>query len=181
MSEQTKNPPQKPIIIRAATPTDAGGIRALHISVATRSGGIARYADEVTEEYVNDFVRQSLKSGIIVVAENTDTSAIVGELHTYGCGLRRLAHVLSSLTVAVHPDTQGQGIGRKLFEEMLRTVREHRPEILRVELIVQESHLRARRLYESVGFREEGRLINGILSTKTGLPENDVPMAWLRN
>ncbi|MEP6831761.1 MAG: GNAT family N-acetyltransferase [Gemmatimonas sp.] len=168
------------IIIRAATAADAVAIRSLHQTVATRSGGIARYADEISDEYVNEFITRSLKNGIIVVAESTENHALLGELHTYPYGIRRLAHVLTSLTVVIHPDAQGQGVGRRLFESLIDEVREHRSEILRIELIVQESNTHARRLYDSVGFREEGRLIDGILSTTTGLPENDVPMAWVR-
>ncbi|MEO7363453.1 MAG: GNAT family N-acetyltransferase, partial [Gemmatimonadaceae bacterium] len=154
---------------------------ALHITVATRSGGIARYADEITDEYVNEFMTHSLRNGVIVVAEDSTTHAIVGELHTYPYAVRRLAHVLTALTVVVHPDAQGQGTGRQMFETLLHEVRENRPDILRIELIVQESNAHARRLYESMGFRVEGRLIDGIMNIKTGLPETDLPMAWVRS
>ncbi len=167
------------VIIRAARLTDAPFIRALHVAVATLSGGIARHADEITDEYVNEFITRSLSSGIIVVAVD-ESGAIVGELHAYPYGLRRLAHVLTSLTVVVHPNAQGQRVGRRMFDALLLEVREHRPNILRVELIVQESNPHARRLYESVGFRVEGRLIDGIMNTQTGLPETDLAMAWVR-
>ena len=173
--------PDSVAIIRPATRADFARIRALNISVATRSGGIARYADEITDAYVNEFMTRSLGKGVIVVAEDSVTHAIMGELHAYPYELRRLAHVLTSLTIVVDPDAQGRGIGRQLFESLLREVRENRPDILRVELIVQESNAHARRLYESVGFQVEGRLIDGIMSTKTGMPETDLPMAWLRS
>lgn len=156
-------------------------MRELHIAVATTSGGIARYADEVTEEYVHKTISRSAESGVIFVAEDAERSTIIGELHAYSHGLKRLAHVLTSLTVAVHPRSQGHGVGRRLFEAMLQEVRDNRPEILRVELITQESNIHARRLYEAVGFRAEGLLRQAILNTSTGLPESDVPMAWLRN
>ena len=135
----------------------------------------------MTDEYVHEIITRGTERGIILVAENTTTNTVVGELHTYSYGLRRLAHVLTSLTVAVHPATQGQGVGRRLFETLLNEVRDNHPHILRVELITQESNTHARRLYESVGFRAEGRLQQAILSTTTGLPETDVPMAWLRS
>lgn len=151
------------------------------MAVATISGGIARFADEVTDEYVHEIITRGTERGIILVAEDATAHNIVGELHTYSYGLRRLAHVLTSLTVAVHPATQGQGVGRRLFEALLKEVRDNHPHILRVELITQESNTHARRLYESVGFRAEGRLQQAILSTTTGLPETDVPMAWLRS
>lgn len=169
------------VIIRKGTIADAAAVRELHIAVATISGGIARHADEVTEEYIHKTISRSAERGVIFVAEDAERSTIVGELHAYSYGLKRLAHVLTSLTVAVHPRSQGQGIGRRLFDAMLYEVRENRPDILRVELITQESNTHARRLYEAVGFRAEGLLHQAILNTDTGLPESDVPMAWLRN
>ncbi|MEO7996246.1 MAG: N-acetyltransferase [Gemmatimonadaceae bacterium] len=169
------------IVIRAGTLADAAAIRELHVAVATISGGIARYADEITESYVHEIITRGTERGVIVVAQDVASGAIVGELHAHSYGLRRLAHVLTSLTVAVHPNTQGHGVGRRLFDALLHEVRENRPEILRVELITQASNTHARRLYESVGFRAEGELHQAILSTTTGLPETDVPMAWLRN
>lgn len=115
-----------------------------------------------------------------MVAEREGTGEIVGELHAYSYPMRRLAHTLTSLTIAVHPDAQGMGVGGRLFRALLQEVRENLPEIHRVELIVQESNTRARRLYESVGFVAEGRMLNAILDVHTGRLETDVPMAWLR-
>lgn len=168
------------VVIRDGTAADAVALRELHQTVSRISGGLARFADEITEEYVEEFISSSLKGGVIVVAEREATGEIVGELHAYPYSMRRLAHTLTSLTVAVHPATQGLGVGGQLFRALLREVRENRPGIIRVELIVQESNTRARRLYESVGFVAEGRMLNAILDVSTGRPETDVPMAWLR-
>lgn len=121
---------------------------------------------------------ESLDGGVIVVAEQG--GRIVGELHAYPYRQRRLDHVLSHLTIAVHPDAQGQGLGRRLFESLLTEVLEHRPRITRIELICQESNTRALALYESLGFRREGRLEEGIKAAAGGL-ENDIPMGWLRS
>jgi putative acetyltransferase len=86
---------------------------------------------------------------------------------------------MGDLTVAVHPDAQGQGIGRRMFARMLdEVVREHR-DVTRVELITQEGNARALHLYESLGFRREGRL-EGRIRTDDGGTEADIPMAWLR-
>lgn len=160
---------------------DADAVAALHRDVASVSGGLARYADEITDEYVRNFIASSLSGGVIVVAEHEVTGAIVGELHAYPYAMRRLAHTLTSLTVAVHPSAQGMGVGGKLFRTLLREVREHHPHIARVELITQESNTRARRLYESVGFVAEGRMLHAIVDLETGRLETDLPMAWLRD
>jgi ribosomal protein S18 acetylase RimI-like enzyme len=160
--------------------TDAEAIRSLHHAVANGSGTLARSAAEITAEYVAQTITNSMARGVIVVAERVDTKQIVGELHTYALAIRRLAHVLTSLTVAVHPDAQGMGVCGKLFRALLDEVRVNRPHISRIELITQETNTYARRLYESVGFVAEGRFLNAVLDVKTGNLETDIPMAWLR-
>jgi putative acetyltransferase len=157
--------------------SDAPAILGLYITVATVSGGLARMADEMTLAYVEECVAKSLANGVVLIAERG--GRVVGELHTYGAGLRKFAHVLGSVTVAVHPEAQGQRVGRRLFDVMLAEVREHRPDILRIELLTQESNVRGQRLYESVGFKRQGQFEGAILGPN-GKPECDIPMAWLR-
>ncbi len=169
-----------PLHLRSGVEADVEAIRELYVAVARESGGLARFADEVTAAYVNTFVSRSMTDGIIIVAESSN-GEIVGELHAYRNSLRRFSHVLGALTVAVLPKAQGRGVGRHLFEALLAEVREHRADILRVELIVQESNVRAQRLYASLGFHAEGRLIDAIQNMQTGIAESDIPMAWLRN
>jgi putative acetyltransferase len=48
-----------------------------------------------------------------------------------------------------------------------------------VELIARESNARAIGLYESLGFRREGRL-EGRVRRPDGVVEADIPMAWVR-
>ncbi len=80
-------------------------------TVATTPGGIARSPDEVNREYVDGFVSKSLDRGIILVAELEGLPGLAAEVHAYRSELRIFRHVLGELTVAVHPATQGQGIG----------------------------------------------------------------------
>lgn len=159
---------------------DAAAIRALYQAVAATPGGIARAPDEVTGEYVEDFVTQSLQRGILLVAELTGLPGLAGELHAYRSELRVFAHVLGDLTVAIHPTAQGRGIGRQLFTRLLDLVTREHPDVTRVELVTQASNLRALRLYESVGFRREGRFEDRIRGPEGGM-EADIPMAWLRH
>lgn len=167
-----------PVHLRSAAPGDASGIHALYLTVAEHSGGLARFPDEITRDYIDGFVAQSASHGIQLVAVDAG-GRVVGELHAYRNGLRRFAHVLSSLTVAVHPDTQGQGIGRRLFQRLFEELGPL-AEITRVELVTQESNARGRHLYASLGFRQEGRFEGGIQRSGGGL-EDDIPMAWTRS
>jgi ribosomal protein S18 acetylase RimI-like enzyme len=165
--------------LRHADPADVAAIQELYRVVAVTPGGIARTPEEVTRAYVEDFVRNSVERGIILVAEMPGVSGLAGELHTYRSELRVFSHVMGDLTVAVHPSAQGQGIGRQLFTRLLEEVTRDHPDVLRVELITQEGNRRALALYESVGFRREGRLV-GRIRAENGF-DDDVPMAWLRD
>jgi ribosomal protein S18 acetylase RimI-like enzyme len=166
--------------VREGKPSDLHKVAALYRSVASRSGGIAREADEVTEAYVSSFIERSLKSGIILTIEDPENPEIlIGEVHTYKPGIKVFAHIFSDLTIAVHPDYQGKGIGKLLFRTLLRETESKHPEIMRVELIARESNERAIEFYKKLGFNIEGRLENRICD-RTGKLEADIPMGWTR-
>jgi len=167
------------VTIRAGRVDDAPAIQALYQAVAATAGGIARAPDEVTLEYVDAFVSDSLSRGVLLVAELAGLPGVAGEVHVYRSSLRIFSHVLGDLTVAVHPEAQGQGIGRRLFIRLLDVVRAEHPDVTRVELITQESNHRALRLYESVGFQREGRL-EGRIRGPDGTLDADIPLAWFR-
>ncbi len=168
------------MIIKSATVEDKAAIVALYRAVAAIEGGLARTAEEVSDEYVGHFVGKSLESGFCLVARETDGGPIIGEIHSYPIGPRVFAHVLGELTIAVHPAHQGLGAGKLLFTELLRRVEQDRPDILRVELIARESNRKAIEFYQKLGFKIEGRLVNRIRSVGGGF-EADIPMAWQRN
>jgi len=166
--------------VRRAEISDLHKIVVLYRAVAARSGGIARQADEVTETYVRNFIERCLETGIILTIEDpSDPETLVAEVHTCSPGIKVFSHLFSDLTVAVHPDYQGKGIGTLLFGTLLQEIKSNHPEISRVELIAKESNQKAIRFYKKFGFRAEGRLEKRI-SGKTGELEADIPMAWIR-
>ena len=167
------------VVVRRGVRADTAAIHALYTDVARIPGGLAREPDEITQSYIEEFVAHSLADGLLFVAELAGMQGLAGELHAYRNGLRKFSHVLGSLTIAVHPLAQGRGIGRRLFDQLLSDVRSDRPEISRIELAAQESNQRAIALYESVGFRREGRFERGIRGP-AGDAEADIPMSWLR-
>jgi ribosomal protein S18 acetylase RimI-like enzyme len=149
----------------------------LYKLVAKNKGGLARGQDEISWEYVTTFLRKSEKTGLSLIA--TDGLTVVGEIHAYKLEPMVFSHVLSELTIAIHPDFQGKGIGRILFSAFLEEIISHRPDILRVELIARESNKKAIQFYETLGFRQEGRYEQRI-DRGDGTFEADIPMAWLR-
>jgi GNAT superfamily N-acetyltransferase len=170
----------QPIAIRAGTRREAVAVCSLYRATAGPGIGLARERDEISQTYVDEFIEKSLSDGVFLVTEIRGHPGLAGEIHAYRNGLKRFSHVLGSLAVAVHPAAQGCGVGRQLFGSLVAHVIGHMPDIERIELITQESHVKAIALYESMGFRREGRLEHGIRSSD-GCFEADIPMGWLRS
>lgn len=127
-----------------------------------------------------NFIEKSLESGIILTIEDPENpETLIAEIHTYKPGIRVFAHVFSDLTVVVHPDHQGKGIGKVLFRTLLQEIELKHQGIMRVELIARESNKKAIEFYKKLGFSIEGRLENRICDKK-GKLEADIPMGWIR-
>ncbi len=164
-------------MIRKAAASDHGRIVALYRAVAAVPGGIARTPGEVTDAYVAGFMQKAEADGVEFVAEMD--GEIVGEIHASRVGIASLDTLLTDLTIAVAPKAQGRGVGRSLFQALLAEVSDHMPHIVRVELFARSSNVRARALYESLGFVEEGRL-RARVRDASGELETDTIMGWLR-
>ena len=166
------------LTVRHADASDYDRIYTLYKKVAEAPIGIARSPEEITEAYIKNFMLHAAATGIELVIDNPlDPAAIAAEIHCYKPGPKIFNHVLSDLTIAVHPDFQGQGIGKKIFTHLLEFITSNRPDILRVELFTQESNERALSFYKKIGFAAEGRFVKRIPGRNDVL-EADIPMAW---
>jgi ribosomal protein S18 acetylase RimI-like enzyme len=169
---------QPTVKTRRANNDDSSGLLSLYKEVARTIGGIARQQDEITPEYIEKILSSSQKNGLMFVAHGEeDAKTLWGSVHAWKPEVKAFSHILSDLTIVVHPDHQGKGIGRKLFTVFLEEIKTAKRDVWRVELIVRESNLRGILLYETLGFVREGRLENRIRSV-TGGYEADVSMAW---
>jgi putative acetyltransferase len=164
-------------MIRKAALADRVQILALYKLVATLPDGIARQPGEVTGGYVDGFMHKAAAGGVELVWE--EGGRILGEVHASCPGIAALAHLLTDLTIAVAPQAQGRGVGRALFQGLLDEVSARMPHVARVELFARVSNERARALYRSLGFVEEGRL-RGRVNNALGVAGDDTIMAWLR-
>jgi ribosomal protein S18 acetylase RimI-like enzyme len=163
---------------RTAQIEDLPSLIKLYKAVATVEGGIARTEKEITDDYVRNFLDKSLSSGLIIVGENPeDPNELMAEVHAYKIGIQVFNHVLSDLTIVVHPKFQGKKIGRTIFTIFLEEIARNRPDIGRVELIARESNIKAIELYQSLGFQVEGRLEMRIKTPERHY-EADIPMGW---
>ena len=166
--------------IRHGTSKDIEAVEELYRATAQKPGGIARAENEIARAYIQNWVQSSLDRGVWLVAQERTSGQLIGSIHAFSPEPAALRHVLSTLTIVVHPQFQSQGIGRSMFQIFLEFIRDQRPEILRVELIARESNLQAIHFYESLGYRQEGRFEKRIRSVSGGF-EADIPMAWLRS
>lgn len=163
------------MILRKATPADISEILTLHQRAATTPNGVARLPQEITAEYVNDFVKNSLTKGFILVGELN--KKIIAEIHCYHFDPICFKHTINNLTLVVDPDFHGQGLGRKIIFHLLDEIKNNHQNILRVELMVRKDNVRAVKLYESLGFNLEGIMKSRILDNE-GKLSDDTIMAW---
>ncbi|AYV48335.1 GNAT family N-acetyltransferase [Caulobacter flavus] len=143
--------------IRPTRSYDAIPIAAVHRATAAMPGGIARRPEEITDAYIDRILHEALADGVGLVAVDA-AGTVVGEIHAVRIPVKLFSHVLSDLTVAVHPDWRGRGVGSALFQALFAAARAMDPPIVRVELNAGAGNAGALRLYERLGFRIEGRL-----------------------
>lgn len=167
------------VTTRFANIEDEEKIYLLYKQVAKQVGGLAREEDEITETYVSTHLQKAIQKGIALVIENPDNkNELLAEIHCYKPEQRVFHHIFSELTIVVHPDFQSKGLGKLIFTSLLKQIEENRLDVLRVELIVRESNVKAIRFYQSMGFKIEGRLEQRIHNV-TNEFEADIPMAWI--
>jgi ribosomal protein S18 acetylase RimI-like enzyme len=159
--------------IRRATIEDMTGIHALYRRAADGQG-LARRESEMTATFVAGFLTHALKEGLSLVLLCDDE--IVGEIHAAVQKPKQFAHVMSDLTIALDPRVQGRGQGRALFQTLIDDVRANFPQVRRIELGCRESNTRAIALYESLGFRMEGRLKGRVYDEAGDFYEDDLMM-----
>lgn len=165
------------MVFRKANIKDTGDIYKLYKIVSKSNTGLARDEGEISKSLVEQFTLKAQKNGTqFVVIDQANENKLVGEIHCYKPEPKVFNHILGDLIIAIHPEYQKKGIGKKLFETLLSNITSSRADILRVELIVRESNIQAIKMYESLGFLKEGRFEKRI---RTGdVLEADIPMAW---
>ena len=170
----------KNYVVRKAEFADKAKLLKLYHQVAA-SGSIALTEWEITESLIEGFIQKSFDTGIqLVLFAPNNPDELLAEIHCYKTGPEIFKHVLSNLTVVVHPAFQGSGLGRIVFGALLSEVEMNRSDILRVELLVRESNQRAITLYQKMGFKIEGKLEKRI-NAHGNTYEADIPMAWFNS
>ena len=141
--------------IRDAVTGDRDQLFTLYRLVADQSDGIIREKSEITPAYIDQIFSSSLDRGLMLVA--VEQTEIIGAIHAYTPGIRAFRHILSDLTIVVHPGHQGKGIGTELFNAFFTQVKRNFSHILRVELFTREHNRKNVEFYKRLGFVNEGR------------------------
>lgn len=118
-------------------------------------GGLGRLPHEMDIAWMEQTLSGALSGGLAIGA--WESEHLIGMIKVSRMPSVQFQHILSDLTVAVAPDSQGSGIGQRLFARLLADAATLAPRIERVELLVREGLTHAIRLYERAGFRIEGR------------------------
>ncbi|MDP3788530.1 MAG: GNAT family N-acetyltransferase [Candidatus Chromulinivorax sp.] len=161
--------------IRKATMDDEQALKKMYKKVAAIPGGLARTEYEITDAYIHKTLSAGVERGLALVVEKDN--ALIGSMIKYRLEPKIFSHVLADGSILIDPDYQGKGIGSKLISQFLQEIQNHHPDILRVEIIARESN-QALKLYEKLGFKQEGRFEKRIQGIH-GKLEADIPMVWM--
>lgn len=140
------------VLIRAAEPADAPAMSALIGRLGTVQGTL-QVPDMPVASRLDFLQRVEPRDCKLVAVAGADIVGTAG-LHSVGTSLRR-QHV-RTLGIGIAPEWQGRGLGRRMIARLLDWA-DNWAGVLRVELHVHTDNPRAKALYVSMGFAEEGR------------------------
>ncbi|HEY2406096.1 MAG TPA: GNAT family N-acetyltransferase [Polyangiaceae bacterium] len=161
------------VTIRAATATDATTLWQAEVKTAEIPGQLVSRPDELSLAAFENKIRELETTGRYLVAVSQEQP--VGHAFLEPMTLAAVRHVCR-LTVVVHPGQTGRGIGTALVRELQHWANSQ-PAVHKIELLVRSTNTRARRLYERLGFGEEG-IFRDRVRLSDGRFVDDVAMAW---
>lgn len=161
------------IHIRQADKDDAESISENERATVVTPGLLVGRKDEIPlSAYINKIQILSNRGRYIVAEREV---IVVGHAFLDPMMMAANSHVFQ-LTIVVHPQYTGGGIGRALLQDLLSWARRD-SRVHKIELIVRITNARAIHLYRCLGFIEEGRF-----HKRVRLPDgdflDDLAMAW---
>ena len=163
--------------IRKAVPEDASTLAAAEREIAQIPGRLASRPEELKDENFHKKIAALAENESAIYAVIEENGAIVGHGLLEPHCLAVTEHVVI-LTLAIHEGHQGKGLGRLLMLHLIDWAKAN-AKIEKIELQVRSSNLNAIKLYQSLGFVEEGRKIKR-LKLGPGQYLDDIYMAlWV--
>ena len=171
--------------VRSMERGDEEGLLELERAVVADGRGVVKAPSDLPESAadlaprIDEWLALDAGMGLSLVA--TVDGRIVGEATIRRLGPALIRHV-ALVALQVHPDVQGRGLGRALMGDLLRWARrtpfDGADQVLRVELYVRGDNVRARSLYRSLGFEDEGRK-RAFVRDGAGALHDDIVMGLL--
>ena len=148
----------KELVLRSATEDDAEMLLSYLKTVCGETRFLMYEEDEVniTLEGEKGFIRNHIETDDNVLIIGLYDGEYIGNCSFDRQGMSRRNHHRASIGIALFQKFTGLGLGRIMLTNLLEFIKAQGYE--QVELIVIEGNDRARHLYESVGFKEYGRL-----------------------
>lgn len=143
--------------IRPATPEDSSILAAAEREIARTPGRLASAPHELNDHSFREKIialSQIDNARYVVLESNKE---IIGHAIVEPHKIESVSHVVF-LTIAIHEGHQGKGFGKALMNHLIDWAKSH-PKIEKFELQVRSSNTAAIKLYEALGFKEEGRKI----------------------
>jgi ribosomal protein S18 acetylase RimI-like enzyme len=149
-------------------------------TIASKQNAFVRLEEEISHTFIDKTLKRAENGGLAFGAFERGSGQLLGLITSRKLALKAFEHILSSVTIGVHPDFQKKGVGRRLFVDFLEHVQLQRDDITRVELVARDSNEKMIQFYESMGFRREGRFEKRVRNSD-GTFEADIPMGWLKH
>jgi putative acetyltransferase len=159
---------------------DSEAVYDLLRTIAGKPNGFVRLEEEISHGFIEKTLKRAEQGGLAMGAIERGSGRLLGLITSRKLALKAFEHILSSVTIGVHPDFQKKGIGRRLFVDFLEHVMLQREDITRVELVARDSNEKMIEFYESMGFKREGRFEKRVRNAD-GTFEADIPMGWIKD
>jgi ribosomal protein S18 acetylase RimI-like enzyme len=111
---------------------------------------------EQEEAFIRDY--EKYPNDLLLVAMHNDK--VVGLLN-FNCGRRIKTQHEGEFGISTHPQYQNNGIGKALLTSLLGWAKT-KPVVRKISLHVLTTNSHAIHMYESIGFKEEGRKLKSV-------------------
>lgn len=152
-----------PYLIRYPELSDAGEMHRYINELSREKTYVSFQGEEISLEDEVEFVKSVInkideKKSILLIVESNDKIIGISNLDSKP----RVNNHVGTFGISIAKNFRGQGIGKKLIESVLEETKENLKHIKIIHLECFADNETACNLYKSVGFKEYGRLPNGI-------------------
>lgn len=162
--------------IRKTLRSDRSEVARIYRTAWEGTEGIARRPHEITETYIFSLLNKEEDQIVSLVAENEE-GEIIGVIHAVKDGLEAHDHIISDLTIIIHPDWQRKGVAKALGFAFLNHITEKRQDVMRVEMALP-TKITTVDAFKNEGFVEEGKIANRFRNPD-GTFQDILLLAWI--